>query len=87
MPNTKIKFGNFLNRPQAEQARKRIMAMKIVANNIYIVSETVEMKVMRTVESEKMIDDITNEKTTKVKKLAKPTPRKAKPTKPVKAAK
>ena len=87
MPNTKIKFGNFLTRPQAEQARKKIMAKKIVANNIYIVSDTVEMKVLRTVDSEKMVEDNTDDKTKKEKKLAKPTPKKAKPTKPVKATK
>ena len=45
MPNTKIKFGNFLDRVQAEQARKRIVAMKLVNNNIYILPDTVEMKV------------------------------------------
>jgi hypothetical protein len=45
MPNTKIKLGNFVERGQAEKVRKQIMAMKIVTNNIYIVSEIVEMKV------------------------------------------
>ena len=83
MPNTKIKFGNFLNRAQAEQARKRIMAMKIVANNIYIISDTVEMKVMKTVDSEKMVEDNT---VVKDKKLGKPT-KKVKQTKPVKEKK
>ncbi len=45
MPNTKIKLGNFIEKAQAEKVRKQIMAMKIVTNNIYIVSEIVEMKV------------------------------------------
>jgi SPOR domain len=45
MPNTKIKLGNFIERAQAEKVRKQIMAMKLVTNNIYIVSEIVEMKV------------------------------------------
>ncbi len=52
MPNTKLKFGNFLSRPQAEQARKRIMAMKLVTNNIYIVPDTVEMKIEKTNEND-----------------------------------
>ncbi len=45
MPNTKIKFGNFLDRAQAELARKKIIGMKLVNNNIYILPDTVEMKV------------------------------------------
>ncbi len=45
MPNTKIKFGNFLDRGQAEKVKKQIIAMKLVPNNIYIISCMVEMKV------------------------------------------
>ncbi len=52
MPNTKIKFGNFLDRGQADKVRKQIMAMKIVNNNIYIVPGTVEMKVEKTITKE-----------------------------------
>jgi hypothetical protein len=62
MPNTKIKFGNFLSRPQAEQARKRIMGMKLVSNNIYILPDTVEMKV------EKSDGDDDDKKDSKAKK-------------------
>jgi hypothetical protein len=62
MPNTKIKFGNFLSRPQAEQARKKIMAMKLVSNNIYILPDTVEMKV------EKSDGDDDDKKDSKAKK-------------------
>jgi hypothetical protein len=55
MPNTKIRFGNFLDRGQADRVRKQIMAMKIVTNNIYIVPDTVEMKVEKTITKE--VDD------------------------------
>lgn len=44
MPNIKIKFGNFLDKNDAEKARKQILAMKLVTGNIYVLSETVEVK-------------------------------------------
>lgn len=44
MPNIKVKFGNFLDRVQAESARKKIMNAKLVSNNIYILPETIEVK-------------------------------------------
>ena len=44
LPNIKIKFGNFVDRDDAENARKQLMAMKLVTNNIYIVPETIEIK-------------------------------------------
>ena len=88
LPNTKIKFGNFLSRPQAEAARKRIMALKIVSNNIYIMSDQVEMKVQKTIETTKEVEDKSgdNPKTPGNKKPAKPIKPK-KLTKPVKATK
>jgi SPOR domain len=55
MPNTKIRFGNFLDRGQADRVRKQIMGMKIVTNNIYVVPDTVEMKVEKTTTKE--VDD------------------------------
>jgi hypothetical protein len=61
MPNTKIKFGNFLDRGQADKVRKQIMGMKMVNNNIYIVPGTVEMKVERTTTKE-VDDDKENDK-------------------------
>jgi hypothetical protein len=66
MPNSKIKFGNFLSRPQAEAARKRILGMRLVTNNIYIIPEQVEMKVEKTEDGE----DVTkkDKKETKPKK-------------------
>ena len=62
LPNTKIKFGNFLSRPQAEAARRKIMALKIVENNIYIMSDQVEMKVMKTVETTREIEPKVDDK-------------------------
>lgn len=44
MPNIKIKFGNFLEKDDAEKMRKQIMALKLVSNNIYVVPEVVEVK-------------------------------------------
>jgi hypothetical protein len=58
MPNTKIKFGNFLDRGQADRVRKQIMGMKLVTNNIYILPDTVEMKVEKTTTKE--VDDDKN---------------------------
>lgn len=52
MPNTKIRFGNFLDRGQADRVRKQIMGMKIVTNNIYVVPCTVEMKVEKKITKE-----------------------------------
>ena len=44
MPNIKVKFGNFLDKGDADRARKQIMATKLVANNIYVLPETIEVK-------------------------------------------
>ncbi len=44
MPNIKIKFGNFLDKADAERIRKQIMNTKLVTNNIYILPETIEVK-------------------------------------------
>ena len=43
-PYIKLKFGNFLERAEADDYRKQIIAAKIVSGNIYIVPETVEVK-------------------------------------------
>jgi hypothetical protein len=66
MPNTKIKFGNFLDRGQADRVRKQITGMKIVNNNIYIVPGTVEMKVEKTITKE--VDDDKDSDKKKAKK-------------------
>ena len=43
-PYIKLKFGNFLDRKEAEDYRKQINAAKIVNSNIYIVPEMVDVK-------------------------------------------
>jgi hypothetical protein len=44
MPNIKIKFGNFLDRSDADRARKQILGAKLVTNNIYVLPEIIEVK-------------------------------------------
>ena len=44
MPNIKIKFGNFLEKSEAERVRKQILGAQLVTNNIYILPETIEVK-------------------------------------------
>ena len=43
-PYIKLKFGNFLDRSEADDYRKQITAAKIVAGNIYIVAEMVDVR-------------------------------------------
>lgn len=43
-PYIKLRFGNFLEKPDADKMRKDITARQIVTGNIYIVSETIEVK-------------------------------------------
>jgi hypothetical protein len=43
-PYIKLKFGNFLEKGEADDYRKQIIAVKIVTGNIYIVPEMVEVK-------------------------------------------
>jgi hypothetical protein len=62
MPNTKIRFGNFLDRGQADRVRKQIMGMKIVTNNIYVVPCTVEMKVEKKITKEVDANEADKEK-------------------------
>lgn len=44
MPNIKVKFGNFLDRADADKARKQIVAAKLVTGNVYLLPETIEVK-------------------------------------------
>ena len=44
MPNIKIKFGNFLEKAEAERVRKLILGTKLVTTNIYLLPETIEVK-------------------------------------------
>jgi hypothetical protein len=64
MPNTKIKLGNFVDRGAAEKVKKRIMGMKLVTNNIYILPDTIEIKVEKKV----MVDGEEDKKDEKKKK-------------------
>ena len=43
-PFIKIKFGDFVEKGEAERYKKMIASYKIVTNNIYLVSEVVEVK-------------------------------------------
>jgi hypothetical protein len=43
-PNIKLKFGNFLEKEEAENYRKEILKNKLVTNNVYVVPETIEIK-------------------------------------------
>lgn len=44
LPNIKIKMGNYPDKEEAERARKMIISLKLVPNNIYLLPETVELK-------------------------------------------
>lgn len=43
-PYIKIRFGNFLEKEDADKYRKEIIRTKMVANNIYVLSEIIEIK-------------------------------------------
>jgi hypothetical protein len=78
MPNSKLKLGNYLDRKQADAVRKKILALKIVTNNIFIVSDQVEMRVKKTELTDADEQEVVP--TSKSKKVVKPT----KPSKTVK---
>lgn len=44
LPNIKLKFGNFQTKEEAEDFKDQIIAQKMVAGNIYIVPDMVEIK-------------------------------------------
>ena len=46
-PNIKLKFGNFVEKPEAERFRDLLGKMQIVSNNVYVVPEVVEVKLDR----------------------------------------
>lgn len=48
LPNIKLKFGNFVEREDADKMRQEITKSKLITTNIYIVPETVEVKVDKT---------------------------------------
>ena len=43
-PNIKLRFGNFIDRADAEKYKKEITRTKLVINNIYVLPETIEVK-------------------------------------------
>ena len=43
-PYIKLKFGNFLERAEADQYKKDIISFKLVTTNIYLVPEIIEIK-------------------------------------------
>jgi hypothetical protein len=43
-PYIQLKFGNFLDKEEAESYRNEIIRYKLVASNIYLVPETIEIK-------------------------------------------
>ncbi len=43
-PYIKLRFGNYVEKPDAEDMRKDILKNKIVTGNIYIVPENIEVK-------------------------------------------
>jgi len=43
-PYIKLKFGNFVEKPDAERFRDLLGKMQIVTNNVYVVPEIVEVK-------------------------------------------
>jgi hypothetical protein len=43
-PYIKLRFGNFLEKEDAEKYKKEIIRSKLVTNNIYLLPETIEVK-------------------------------------------
>ena len=43
-PYIKLKFGNFVEKPEAEKFRDQITKARIVTTNVYVVPEVVEVK-------------------------------------------
>jgi hypothetical protein len=43
-PYIKLRFGNFLEKADAEKYKKEIIRSKLVTNNIYLLPETIEIK-------------------------------------------
>lgn len=43
-PFIKLKMGNFVEKTDAEKLKKQLLSQKIITGNIYILSETIEIK-------------------------------------------
>jgi hypothetical protein len=52
-PFIKLKFGNFVDKGDADRYKRMILGSKMVKNNIYVVSEIVEIKPVENDEEEK----------------------------------
>lgn len=52
-PYIKLKFGDFVEKADAENVRKDIIKSKMITNNIYVVPDTIEVKPDKTKEEEK----------------------------------
>ena len=53
-PYIKLKFGNFLEKAEADQYKKDIVAYKLVTSNIYLVPEIIEIKPDKNKEKENL---------------------------------
>ena len=51
-PYIKLKFGNFVEKEEAERFRKHLMNQYIVPGNIYIIPEMIEVKPEKIIETE-----------------------------------
>ncbi len=57
LPNIKVKFGNFIDKADAEKVRKQLADLKIVTTNIYVLPETIEIKPEKKPKDAKATDD------------------------------
>ena len=51
-PNIKLKFGNFVDKAEAEKYRDLLSSKKVVTTNVYVVPEIVEVKPDKTKEQD-----------------------------------
>ena len=51
-PNIKLKFGNFVDKAEAEKYRDLLGSQKVVTTNVYVVPEIVEVKPDKTKEQD-----------------------------------
>ncbi len=54
-PYIKLKFGNFLERSEADSYKQDIISAKLVASNIYLVPENIELKPEKNKDKEKEV--------------------------------
>ena len=52
-PNIKLKFGDFLEKTEAENVKQQIAQLKLVTGNIYVVPEMIEVKAEKNNEKKK----------------------------------